>query len=89
MSIEFINIYIPEIKKCLIFKGKQRARPYFSNTVVSGFAHHFMTSRSVFDKALNKIASTSFRFPYCASYEEARESVEKLAYYREKPIDIE
>lgn len=86
--VEFMNLYVPEVKKCIVFKGKERAKPYFSNMVISGFAHHFITNKKVFDKALSKICISSYIFPYCGSYEDARECVIKLANYKEKPIDM-
>jgi len=87
--MEFVDIYMPEIKDCLRYKSKDRSMPYFSSTVVSAFAHHFITNRLVFNKAVKKISNSSYCFPFCHSYEEARQCVEKLAKYREKNIDIE
>ncbi len=86
--IEFIDLYIPEIKKCVIYRGIEKAKTYKSNVVVSGFAHHFITNRKIFDKALSKICTSSYIFPFCGNFEEGRFCVEKLANFKEKPIEI-
>jgi hypothetical protein len=86
--IEFVAIYIPEIKDCHRYKSRQRSLPYFTNTVISAFAHYFITNRVVFNKAVEKISNSSYCFPFCHSYEEARQCVEKLAKYKEKSIDM-
>lgn len=81
---EFINSYLPAIKNARTIKGNKLTRPYFTGSVVIGFCHHYLTNRRTFNNALNKMSTSSFTFPFCASYEDARQAVGKLSRHAEK-----
>ena len=82
--IGFINEYVSAIKYVRSVKGYEISRPYFTDPVVIGFCHYYLTNKKMFDKAISKMAISSYPFPFCKSYENARVAVGKLVIHQEK-----
>lgn len=82
--VGFIESYVPSIKRAREIKGYESTRTFYQDSTVIGFAHYYLVGMKTYEKAINKLSSSSYPFPFCGSYEQARICVEKLANYAEK-----
>ena len=81
---EFLDLYVPAIKRCRAIKGQKETTPLFLQSYIIAFAHFFKNDKKVFMKALDKISKTNLEFPYTTQYEKTRNIIEKISRWTPK-----
>jgi len=72
----------PALKECIASKGKDLCKPIMTREYLKAFYYFYSEDRTTFNEILQKMKICSHLFPYCGTFESAKQALLQVAKWK-------